>query len=62
MQNHNVGHNLHDKVAVSIANDRKETDKKRLPLKTTKSQHSYLSVNAALMDEPNNMVSELTTV
>ena len=60
MQNSKVEDNLHDKpIELGVANERKETDKKRLFLKTTKSQHSYSSINAAIMDDSNNKVSEV---
>ena len=52
MQNAKVDDNLHDKsIELGVANERKETDKRRLFLKTTKSQHS--------MDDTNNKVSEV---
>ena len=50
MQNSKVEGNLREKpIQLGVANERKETDKKRLFLKTTKSQHS--------MDDSINIVS-----
>ena len=52
MQNSKVEDNLHDNsIELGVANERKQTDKKRLFLKTTKSQHS--------MDDTIKKVSEI---
>lgn len=52
MQNAKVEDNLHDNsLELEVANERKQTDKRRLFLKTTKSQHS--------MDDTNKKVSEI---
>ena len=52
MQNSEVEDNLLDKSKeLGVANERKETEKRRLFLKTTKSQHS--------MDDTINKVSEI---
>ena len=52
MQNSKEEDNLHDNsIELGVANERKQTDKKRLFLKTTKSQHA--------MDDSNNKVSEV---